>query len=60
MSSTRSIVALAVWAALVGSACGVPPAAAQEMKKQYWATSLGRTVDEALLRGFEHQFRYAR
>lgn len=53
MSSTRSIVALAVWAALVGSACGVPPAAAQEMKKQYWATSLGRTVDEALLRGLD-------
>ena len=53
MSSIRSIVALAVSAALVGVACGASPAAAQEMKKQYWATSLGRTVDEGLLRGLE-------
>jgi hypothetical protein len=50
---TRIIGALAVCVALVAGACGALPAAAQEMKKQYWATSLARTVDDALLHGLD-------
>jgi hypothetical protein len=50
MPGTRIINALAVCGVVAG---GVLPAAAQEMKKQYWATSLGRTVNEALLRGLD-------
>ena len=53
MPGPRIISALAVCVALVGGACGALPAAAQEMKKQYWATSLARTVDDALLRGLD-------
>jgi hypothetical protein len=44
---------LTICGALLAGAFGTPPAAAQEMKKQYWATSLSRTVDETLLRGLD-------
>jgi len=55
ISGIRAISVLAVCGVLAcgALACGLLPAAAQEMKKQYWATSLARTVDDSLLRGLD-------
>ncbi len=53
ITGIRTIKVLAACGVVAGGACGALPAAAQEMKKQYWATSLARTVDDALLRGLD-------
>lgn len=45
-----NVLAICVALVIAGAASS---AAAQEMKKQYWATSLSRTVDETLLRGLD-------
>src|SRR5262245_33789606 len=43
--------ALALYGALaVGTSC-LRPAAAEDFKKHYWATSLSRSVDDAVLQG---------
>ena len=49
----RTTGVLAICVALLAGASGALPAAAQDMKKQYWATSLARTVDDGLLRGLD-------
>ncbi len=49
----RTTGVLAMCVALLAGASGALPAAAQDMKKQYWATSLARTVDDGLLRGLD-------
>ena len=47
----RTFAALAVCGALAIGTLYAPPGAAQELKKQYWATSLSRSVDDVVLQG---------